>query len=146
MVNPVQRTPWSNMQAHRLIMSITALLVVAGCSSQRPQETAARKPAEVKAQIVRLLPAKTVDRQGWATDIYAAFAAQNIAPTTQNLCSVLAVTEQESTFQVDPGVPACTSASRICSVIRRATSSRCTASPISMPVGTPVAMLASRTP
>jgi hypothetical protein len=54
---------------------------------------------------VRLLPAKTVDRQGWATDIYAAFAAQNIAPTTQNLCSVLAVTEQESTFQVDPVVP-----------------------------------------
>ena len=26
-------------------------------------------------------------------------------PTTQNLCSVLAVTEQESTFQADPSVP-----------------------------------------
>ena len=93
------------MQAHRLIMSITALLVLAGCSSQRTQEPLARKPAEVKAQIVRLLPAKTVDRQGWARDIYAAFAAQDIAPTTQNICAVLAVTEQESTFQVDPRVP-----------------------------------------
>ena len=93
------------MQAHRLIMSIAALLVLAGCGSQRTQEPPARKPAEVKAEIVRLLPAKTVDRQGWATDIYAAFAAQNITPSTQNLCAVLAVTEQESTFQVDPPVP-----------------------------------------
>jgi hypothetical protein len=93
------------MQAHRLIMSIAALLVLAGCGSQRTQEPPARKPAEVKAEIVRLLLAKTVDRQGWATDIYAAFAAQNITPSTQNLCAVLAVTEQESTFQVDPPVP-----------------------------------------
>jgi hypothetical protein len=93
------------MQAHRLIMSIAALLVLAGCGSQRTQELPARTPAEVKAAILRLLPAKTVDRKGWATDIYAAFAAQNIAPTTQNLCAVLAVTEQESTFQSDPSVP-----------------------------------------
>ncbi|MBV6825996.1 DUF1615 domain-containing protein [Pseudomonas sp. PD9R] len=93
------------MHAHRLIMSIAALLVLAGCGSQRTQEAPARKPAEVKAEIVRLMPAKAVDRQGWATDIYAAFAAQNIQPTTQNLCAVLAVTEQESTFQVDPSVP-----------------------------------------
>jgi predicted small lipoprotein YifL len=93
------------MQANRLIMSLAALLVLAGCGTQRPQEPPARKPVEVKAEIVRLLPAKTVDRQGWATDIYAAFAAQNIYPSTQNLCSVLAVTEQESTFQVDPPVP-----------------------------------------
>ncbi|BCX69489.1 DUF1615 domain-containing protein [Pseudomonas izuensis] len=93
------------MQAHRLIMSIAALLVLAGCGSQQTREPPVRTPAEVKAQIVRLLPAQAVDRQGWATDIYAAFAAQNIAPTTQNLCAVLAVTEQESTFQADPPVP-----------------------------------------
>lgn len=93
------------MQVNRLITSLAVLLMLAGCGSQRTQEPAARKPDEVKAEIVRLLPAKTLDRQGWATDIYAAFAAQNISPTTQNLCSVLAVTEQESTFQVDPPVP-----------------------------------------
>ena len=93
------------MQANRLIMGGAALLLLAGCGTQRPQELPARPPAEVKAEIVRLLPAKTTDRQGWATDIYAAFAAQNIYPSTQNLCSVLAVTEQESTFQVDPPVP-----------------------------------------
>ncbi|TBU77471.1 DUF1615 domain-containing protein [Phytopseudomonas daroniae] len=80
------------------------ILLLAGCSSRGPQ-VPAPKPAEVRAQIVRLLPAQTTDRQGWAADIYAAFAAQEIPPTTENICAVLAVTEQESTFQADPQVP-----------------------------------------
>ncbi|SEP10981.1 DUF1615 domain-containing protein [Pseudomonas sp. NFACC39-1] len=92
------------MQLNRLMISLTALLALAGCGTRQAQEPE-RQPAEVKAQIVRLLPAKTVDREGWATDIYVAFAAQQISPTTQNICSVLAVTEQESTFQADPAVP-----------------------------------------
>lgn len=93
------------MHLNRILISVAALLVLAGCGTQRPQPAAPRPPAEVKAEIVRLLPAKTADRQGWATDIYAAFAAQGIETSTQNLCAVLAVTEQESTFQADPTVP-----------------------------------------
>jgi hypothetical protein len=89
--------------------SVTLLLAVAlllgGCASQRTQETPPRSPAQVRAQIVRLMPAGAGDREGWATDIQAAFAAQDIAPTTANLCAVLAVAEQESGFQVDPVVP-----------------------------------------
>lgn len=92
------------MQLNRLMISLAALLALAGCGSRQAQEPE-RQPAEVKAQIVRLLPAKTTDREGWATDIYVAFAAQQIPPTTQNICAVLAVTEQESTFQADPAVP-----------------------------------------
>lgn len=92
------------MQFDRLIFSLATLLALAGCGSRQVQEPE-RQPAEVKAQIVRLLPAKTADREGWATDIYVAFAAQQIPPTSQNICSVLAVTEQESTFQADPAVP-----------------------------------------
>ena len=91
------------MQRLPLTLAAAALLL-AGCSSQRSQPPAP-KPAEVRAQIVRLLPASTVDRPGWATDIYAAFAALNISPDQSNLCAVLAVTEQESTFVVDPPVP-----------------------------------------
>ena len=78
----------------RLLITLGAVLLLAGCASQRSNQPAPRPPAEVKAEIVRLLPAKTADRQGWATDIYAAFAAQGINTTTQNLCSVLAVAEQ----------------------------------------------------
>src|SRR3546814_16502061 len=51
------------------------------------------------------MPASASDRAGWATDIQAAFSAQRIAPTTENLCAALAVTEQESGFRVDPVVP-----------------------------------------
>ena len=52
-----------------------------------------------------LIPANAGDRRGWATDITAAFAAQGIEPSDENLCSVLAVTEQESTFRANPQVP-----------------------------------------
>ena len=62
-------------------------------------------PAEARALITRLLPPNTADRSGWATDIYAAFAAMDIAPTPENICAVVAVTEQESTFRTDPPVP-----------------------------------------
>lgn len=63
------------------------------------------RPAEVRSQIASLIPPAVPDREGWAVDIYAAFAALGIAPTPPNLCAVLAVTEQESSFRADPAVP-----------------------------------------
>jgi hypothetical protein len=84
---------------------LTILLAfVAGCAAQRNQ-TPAPAPEVVRSEIVRLMPASVPDRQGWATDIYSAFETQKIAPTVENLCSVLAITEQESNFKVDPAVP-----------------------------------------
>jgi hypothetical protein len=53
----------------------------------------------------RLIPATVPDRAGWAADIQAAFAAMDLEPSKQNLCSVLAVIEQESTYRADPPVP-----------------------------------------
>ncbi|RON08071.1 hypothetical protein BK659_17695 [Pseudomonas brassicacearum] len=93
------------MRSHLLIMSVAVLLILAGCANQATRQAAQPTPAQVKAQIVHLLPASITDREGWAADIYVAFSAQAIPATTQNLCSVLAVTEQESTFQADPTVP-----------------------------------------
>lgn len=87
-----------------LFVAIAGLLLAA-CGTQRSQEVPELTPGQVRAQIVRLMPAKTADREGWAADIQTAFAAQELAPSTENLCSVLAVTEQESTYQVDPAVP-----------------------------------------
>jgi hypothetical protein len=52
-----------------------------------------------------LLPAGLDNRSGWAVDIFAAFESLAIEPTPQNICAVVAVTEQESTFQVNPPVP-----------------------------------------
>jgi len=84
-------------------LAIAATLLLGGCAP--PQKaTVPRRPEDVRAQIVRLLPPRTPDRAGWAVDIYAAFAAQRFEPTTPNLCATLAVTEQESGVQVDTAV------------------------------------------
>jgi hypothetical protein len=92
----------ANIRRRLPVIALTLALV--GCVTQ--QDTAPPvKPDDVRALIVRLLPSATVDRAGWATDIYAAFAAQNIPTTSENLCAVLAITEQESTFRADPPVP-----------------------------------------
>jgi len=74
-----------------------------------PLPQPAPKPAisttEGRALVARLLPAGIADRSGWAMDIYAAFAAMEIAPTPENVCAVVAITEQESSFHADPQVP-----------------------------------------
>lgn len=62
-------------------------------------------PAEARALIAKVLPPPVKDRGGWATDIYAAFASMEIVPSVENLCAVVAVTDQESNFRVDPPVP-----------------------------------------
>lgn len=87
-------------------VGLAGAVALAGCAGDgRMRRSAPPGPDEVRAQIVRLLPAETPDRKGWAVDVYAAFAALEIEPSTANLCAVIAVTEQESTFQADPPVP-----------------------------------------
>jgi hypothetical protein len=87
------------------VTTVMLLALLAGCGTQRSQTSPPPPPDLVRSEIVRLLPAGASDRQGWATDIYTAFETQKIDPTVENLCSVVAVTEQESNFQVDPAVP-----------------------------------------
>ena len=84
---------------------VGAIVLFAGCATRRAPESASRRPADIRAEIVSLMPATIKQREAWATDITAAFASLGIAPTTQNLCATLAVTEQESTYTVDPLVP-----------------------------------------
>lgn len=100
--NGVATRSWSRRAVHGLWM--TVLLASVGCGT-RPMQDPAYKPDEVRARIARLIPASIPDRQGWAADIYTAFSTLDIEPSTRNICSVLAVTQQESTFQVAPPVP-----------------------------------------
>jgi hypothetical protein len=82
-----------------------ALLAACGTEPTRAPSAAALTPAEARALIVRGLPAGVADRAGWATDIYAAFATLRVEATPPALCAALAVTEQESSFRVNPTVP-----------------------------------------
>lgn len=98
-------SPVSLLSALKPLLIAAAGVLLAACGTQRSHQAPELTPGQVRAQIVRLMPAKTADREGWAADIQTAFTAQSLEPSVENLCSVLAVTEQESTYQFDPAVP-----------------------------------------
>lgn len=85
------------MPVNGMLAGIAMLLLVA-CTPQRT-------PEDVRAELLRKLPVSLADRAGWARDIQAAFAAQDIEPSSEHLCAALAVVEQESTYRVDPPIP-----------------------------------------
>jgi hypothetical protein len=60
---------------------------------------------EVHAFVLKLLPIKLEDKEGWAGDLQSAFRSLQIRPTAENFCAVTAIIEQESSFQADPVVP-----------------------------------------
>ncbi|MBA3590809.1 DUF1615 domain-containing protein [Methylibium sp.] len=89
-----------------LWLAAGCLAVLAGCATQQTTDPGPPlDPARGRALITRLLPPATPEPAAWATDIYAAFAAMEIAPTPENICAVIAVTEQESGFRALPVVP-----------------------------------------
>lgn len=61
--------------------------------------------AEGRALLLRLLPPQIKDRNGWASDIFGAFAGLKIPYTPEYFCATIAVIEQESSWQGDPTVP-----------------------------------------
>jgi hypothetical protein len=79
-------------------------MLFAGCSSTPPREPPI-DPDVARADIRAHIPGAVTNRDGWAVDMFAAFAALEVRPTTRNICAVVAVIQQESGFQVDPALP-----------------------------------------
>jgi len=77
-------------------------LVIAGCGST---ERAGMTASEARAMIASYIPAAVSDREGWATDIHTAVAVLKIPVTPDNICAIVAITEQESGFRADPAIP-----------------------------------------
>ncbi|MDA8478786.1 DUF1615 domain-containing protein [Citrobacter sp. Awk 4] len=87
-------------------LSLLAVLVLAGCSTQPPQPLKkGEKPVDVASVVRQKMPTSVKDRDAWAKDLATTFESQGLAPTVENVCSVLAVTQQESNYQADPAVP-----------------------------------------
>ena len=55
-------------------------------------------PDIARARITTLIPADVANRNDWAIDMFAAFEALRIEPSDANVCAVIAVTAQESSF------------------------------------------------
>ncbi len=86
-------------------LALAALTLLGGCGSAPTSTATPARPEDVRARIVSLLPAGVADRAGWAVDLYAALSALRIEPSAENVCAVLAIAEQESTYRADPSVP-----------------------------------------
>jgi Protein of unknown function (DUF1615) len=83
---------------------LAGTVLVSACTNPQLREPPI-DPDVARAEIAKHLPTKVGNREAWAVDIFAAFESLSIRPTTENICAVVAVTEQESTFQVNPPVP-----------------------------------------
>lgn len=98
------REHWCRIPVRWLLPAGVAL--AAGCALEPPAPTPPQpRPSEVRARITGLIPASVPDRTGWAADVYAALATLELTPNDRNICAVLAVVEQESTYRADPTVP-----------------------------------------
>ena len=87
---------------------LLACALLSACASDAPVPTrSAMSPAESRAMIAKALPVSvsSSDRNAWTTDIYAALTSMQIAASVPNVCAVIAITEQESTFRANPAVP-----------------------------------------
>jgi len=94
-------------------LAAVTLVLPAGCATtgqdffhgtQQPR-VERRMLARGPALIEPLLPARLADRRGWAEDMHAAMSALGVEPSAENACAVIAITEQESSFRVDPAIP-----------------------------------------
>ena len=56
-------------------------------------------------QIRKLIPARVQDRASWAKDIYDITQALKIPSDKENICSIVAIVDQESNFVANPNVP-----------------------------------------
>ena len=69
-----------------------------------PEETKPTKSINSE-QIAKLIPARVKNRPSWAKDISDIFDTLKIHKDVQNVCTVIAVVDQESNFNADPSVP-----------------------------------------
>src|SRR5262249_32957948 len=103
LLNPLTPAPPLLRQvAHAAILALT--LFFAGCASERAT-TPTISESDARALIREALPSTVADKDGWTEDIYTSFTTQRLQPTRENVCAVVAVIAQESSFQVNPVVP-----------------------------------------
>lgn len=100
---PARRSVRNHGNRAAILTAIAVLL--ASCASKRGPQPAHVEVADAQTYIEQALPANIAARSAWVQDIYEGFRAQSIEPTRSNVCAVVAVIAQESSFAVNPVIP-----------------------------------------
>ncbi|MBC7751626.1 MAG: DUF1615 family protein [Candidatus Saccharibacteria bacterium] len=85
-----------------LLIALSCAIITTGCE-KKTVEDPDLKLAE-KDKVARLIPARAKDRKSWATDILAIMDEANYPHSLENICTIVAIVDQESNFQADPAV------------------------------------------
>lgn len=83
---------------------MTACLSLSACGDKAWWSNG-KEPEMEAEQIKKVIPPRVNDRQSWAKDIFDIMQQLDIPKTKQNVCSIVAVVDQESNFVADPAVP-----------------------------------------
>ncbi len=102
----------------RRLPVLATLLLLGACASQQTR-VPQRSSAEIRSQLILLLPDKVPDRNGWAQDIQMAFQSLDLEADKSHLCAAIAVIAQESGFQTHPQIPGLARIARA-EILRRA--------------------------
>ena len=86
-----------------LAITLTLSLGLTGCDYFQTQ-TDANSPIGAK-QIAKLIPKRGQDSKSWAQDINQIFDTLKIEKNAQNICTAVAIIDQESNFKANPPVP-----------------------------------------
>ena len=97
----MKQTVVSSMLKPLTLLTLSLSLVACGNGSWWSDNDEPQLDAK---QIKRLLPSRVNDKQSWADDIYDISEQLGIPQTKQNMCSIIAVVDQESNFHADPEV------------------------------------------
>lgn len=83
------------------ILTLSLSLMACGDSSWWSKD----EPTLKSDQIKRTLPPRVNQREAWGKDIFEITQQLGIPQTKENICSIVAVVDQESNFVADPQVP-----------------------------------------
>lgn len=85
-------------------LTLAVTLALAACV--KPPPSAAEGPPELsRDEVVRRIPGAPADKDGWARDILAALGDARKPKDEANVCAVIAIIAQESSFEANPVVP-----------------------------------------
>ncbi|MDE2419813.1 MAG: DUF1615 family protein [Gammaproteobacteria bacterium] len=84
-----------------LLLALSCLMSISGCHKDTNDEDQLSE----RDKVARLIPERVPNRKLWATDMLAVMDEEKIPHTLNNLCSIVAIVDQESNFHANPAVP-----------------------------------------